>query len=1107
MRKCSGKNFKNNKLIAVMVFIIGIVLLLGACAKVEPVINITTGEGRLYAGATVPLSAEVYNLSIEGDVEFVISQDQNVAEIDQDGNLIISETAPTGATFEVTVTVSGYSETKAFIVGKTPVESIELEEIPSLNAGDTIELQSTVLPVKARENEVTYEIISGKDKAEISGNSLHILDNAKNTDDIRIVAVSDGVSSEEVAITILTIPVESILMTEFTIYAGETFELECDIAPANCTEKNRVAYLISGGSDIAQINGSNLIVSESATVGNTINVFAKIDGTESNSVTLTVAKKDVEEVYLRAKYYEDLDVMVGETRELEVEIAPINSTVKNYSITIISGSENIEFDTDNRTFEVTEGEIGSEIKFKAISDGEESAILTFTIIKTPVESVSITTVGETVAVSPGETRTLSCEVLPTNATYSQASIEIEQGAEFVTFEDSELIFSEAPEGMQVILIAYADGVASEPIIFTIVSVPVESITISTSDNTVGLEGGDVVIVNGIVEPVNATRKQLTYSIVSGNQYGEITANGVFTVNTDAMRGTVEIIATSADGINSNTILLDIYGTYYTYIPESWDELDNQPNIFNGKSALWLDLKTMPLNADGTTIIVSESVTNIVIEGGYLQSSGTCIENLKIYFLSKNNLNVTFINLGIITTERFGGTVIDFSTEATIALEISGENYIEAGSPYAPYIDGFTVDGVWSTESTNYIRMHGMDGYGGYDGGTAISAKNLTVTGSGNLNLVAGNGSSGTDGGDGGDTPAGVLEEVAGNGGRGGYGGNSGYAIFADKITINMTGSINALGGNGGTGGVGGAGGVGSSVTYNGSAGANGANGIAFSPIYAYTQYQKLNGTVDTTNGSVVENEEARADNYIDFAEKLEKHYKVDIHYGNDYYNPYEPTIFSWRNKYKMTKQNDIQQILRLLYGLEGAFTMFPANSFIELSIVNEDVNIYLVNTIKNSSGGVVYGLTNSANNIWFATFDTKLRDTFYSTYYNIMVHEMLHLFTFSMGSTSSNPMKSGLPSYNLGYSYTTNSTGVYNPQNGYGADNSAFLTAYSKTDFNEDISDNLSLICMLVYRPDFLNTGKALNLKAIYIANTYRSFYRSYAYYMPSSWERMFWEY
>ncbi len=1093
-----------------ILLIIGVFAAFAACAPAEPVINIVLGEGgAIYAGATVPLSAEIFNLSVEDEITFEIRQEHAIASIDDNGNLVIASDAATGAVFEIYVTVSGYVAQAKFTVGKTPVESIELAPVSPLNAGDSCLLDAVIYPIRAREHELCYELVAGEGCATVLDGVLTISTCAKYSDDIRIVAKAGGKQSAEITIEILTVPAEGITFEGMTVYADESFPLTAEVFPLDTTDTD-IEYTILSGGAIAHIDNGQLIVDISAEVGASIKISASA-GVVSTTAEFVVDKKKAEEVFLRAKYYENYEVMLFETRELEVEIAPFNATVTEYEIVAVRGEALIDYDADTRTFTVTCGNVGDEIAFKASSDGIESEELVFVIVKTPVLEVILSADGESIAVAPEECRTIIAEVLPITATYPNVRIEIECDVEdCYSYSDGVLTFYNAPTGTKVILTAHADGVDSAPLIFTITPVPVSSVTISTTDSISDLKGGDVVRFDAEVLPLNATQKQLVYNIVSGSAYASITDNGVLTVSPNAVRGAVTIKATSEDGVESNIFTVEIFGTYYEYNPTSWAELDNVPNKFNGEAyrALWLNLKSLPLDAQGATIVISSDVQNLIIEGGYSGTMASCVHNLKFYFLTTQSVYVTFLNLGIIASERFGGTVIDFGTEAEITLEIASDSYIEAGSPYAPYVNGFTVDGEWSELSTNYIRKHGMDGYGGYDGGTAISARSLRITGTADLTVKAGSGSSGTSGGAGANTPQDAIDEKAGDGGRGGYGGNSGYAIFANILTIESMGTIFAYGGDGGTGGAGGAGGIGISAANNGAVGASGAAGSAFAPLYAYTDYRLISGTVNSIYiGRAVAQTKTRSDSYTDFASKLEKQYKVDIHYGIDFYNPYAPTFFSWKDKYRMTQQNSAAEILRLLYGLEGAFTMFPQNSFIELSIVNALVNVYLVNTITNSSGGTVYGLTSNANNMWFATFDTRLRDTFYSTYYNIMVHEMLHLFTFSMGSTSSNPMKSGLPAFNLGYPYNSgNSNGVYNPVYGNSGENSAFLTRYSKTDFNEDISDNMSLVAMLVYRADFLDDYNPIHLKAKYIANTYRNFYKSFAYYMPTSWERFIFE-
>ena len=106
-----------------------------------------------------------------------------------------------------------------------------------------------------------------------------------------------------------------------------------------------------------------------------------------------------------------------------------------------------------------------------------------------------------------------------------------------------------------------------------------------------------------------------------------------------------------------------------------------------------------------------------------------------------------------------------------------------------------------------------------------------------------------------------------------------------------------------------------------------------------------------------------------------------------------------------------------------------------------------------------------------------------------MLHELLHVLTFNLPSDVVSELKSGIKSYNLGLSYVSNSSGVYNPKGGNNGTNSAFLTLYSKNDYREDISDNLSLMAMLVGPRDFTAADAPLAKKATYITGVLDAYY------------------
>ena len=514
---------------------------------------------------------------------------------------------------------------------------------------------------------------------------------------------------------------------------------------------------------------------------------------------------------------------------------------------------------------------------------------------------------------------------------------------------------------------------------------------------------------------------------------------------------------------------------------------------------------MPQNANHATVIISDRVDSLIIEGFYDGKESSLFYNLSFFFLTSDSISVTFMDLGIKTISPFGGTVIDFGTKSRVELYLEGSNFIEAGSPNAPYMGRLLVNGSWDDDSdTNYIRKHGQDGVGGENGGIAILAYDLTLSGGGSISLIGGNGASGTSGKNGASAPAGTVALQGGRGGNGGFGGDSGFAIYAYNLHIDISGELDVFSGNAGSGGEGGKGGASTLATVSGQTssiagtdGAGGKDGLVNEPLFAVNSYSAT-GLINKRMGVVAYSTQVfdlDETNYLQQIEMLEAYYKIDVHTGNDIKSV---------NNYYITPQNSVGETVLLVHGLYTALGKFPKNAYIQAEMNKEkEINVYLVDKISHGASNV-YGLTSISNVMWFATFTTRLRETFYSNYYNIMVHEIFHVFTFGLSSsTDNNPLKANLGEYNGGYGYTTNNKGVYNVLTEnviYHAGNSAFLTTYSKSNFNEDVSDNLSLIVMLSDKRDFLEKGTMIYNKVMYISEAYQRKYSALA-----TWQRLSW--
>lgn len=1047
-------------------------------------------EGEAYRGSTLLVSAVTKGLDNPQGVVFSIKEGYDWAFFSE-GKLVLTQKAQPNATLTVVAQAEGISQEYIVAVKHTPVTSVEPSIPSTVEGGNEYELSATISPSYATDVIPTYSIIEGGNIASIEGDRLIISANANKTDVLVIRTIAgDVVVDTNVAISTIQPESLEIIASSTQLRRGEVASVYCRVTPSDCTLGS--AQLVVEKSDWYTYSNGQIAISQNAPEGK-ITIKASL-----GSITTTIDIDIVKTAVTKLDFYSDKNnfgISYGDRIKLFAEVFPENATYSNVKLSIVKGNEYVELDTNNYTLTVTSKEVDKEIIVKAVADGVESTLV-FYLQEVGVERVLVECNGS-VSVKVGDQRELRVTIIPEYATINNYDLTVIEGEEFVSLSNNVISFNAIGENITSVVVKASIGQISDTIEFSIVPIPVDSIEIASSNVKEELEGGDEITFTSTVLPANASYPELTYYIEGGDMLATVVGNKLI-INEDSAGGTVYVYAKTRDGIKSNTLSFYVVGNILSKKPTNWSEVDNNPTLFDGIQRLRLNLSELPENAGCTTIIISDDVEYLELWGAYNGNRGE-FNDLSIYFLTTDSIEVKLNSFGIIQSDGYTGYIIDFGTQARVKLEINGNNLIDAGDAYCIDTSGYMVDGyvgyqtsVTGEESelpTNYITKNGMDGFGGRRGGIAINAYALEIVGNGFLTVKAGSGSNGSDGTNGAD-----HSNVAGNGGNGGYGGDSGLALLAYELVVNTNNIIKFIGGNAGIGGTAGLGGKG---LTNGAKGVDGSNGIVYAPIYTYSTLIDGSKTAYTEMGKVSSNSVIKSYSTVkSFANSLESYYKVNIHYGSELDNPH--------SQYSMTNQSNATVLMKMMYALDYTLAVFPKNIYLELADIKEKaVDIYLADSItKKSSGGFIYGLTSTKNNVWFSTFDTKLRETFYSTYLNIFIHEFFHLLTFGMGNTSSNPLKTSLPKYNLGYSYRTSSDGVYNPEMGRSAQDSPFLTAYSKSDFNEDISDNMSLVCMQVIKKDFLASNAPVAKKVLHISEVYEGVYYNLANYTPVVWKR-----
>lgn len=239
------------------------------------------------------------------------------------------------------------------------------------------------------------------------------------------------------------------------------------------------------------------------------------------------------------------------------------------------------------------------------------------------------------------------------------------------------------------------------------------------------------------------------------------------------------------------------------------------------------------------------IEKVVFKGSYYKKDNlgrtikTKFSNFAIKFDAGWDTDILLEFDGFAYTAPAGYAALDFSATASenITAKITGAVYIQGGDGALEGANGCTgilaEDNNITLTGTGSLEVYGGNGVNattaggnGFDGGKAIVVGNVTVDINGELTVTGGSGGAGGNGNNG--APGSGNDAPGSNGGNGGNGGNGASAIECVSITVSESSAVSLIAGKGGNGGDGGRGGDGSDDDAPASArkgkGGNGGNG-------------------------------------------------------------------------------------------------------------------------------------------------------------------------------------------------------------------------------------------------------------------------------------------
>lgn len=301
------------------------------------------------------------------------------------------------------------------------------------------------------------------------------------------------------------------------VYANETVTLTTSVE-ASKEGEYEVVYEITSGNDLATVNEEGILtVLETAGNGGTIKVVSKYEEVASNEITITIGVKVNTIVASTSKN----TLNSGSAVSLSAEVTPSNATNPEVKWEFVEGSE---YGIISGNVLLVNENVGIDkiIKVKAVADGVDSNVLTFTINPFVLEMQLVLTSSKVKAYA-GENVTFTTEVKANTDKYDAVKYEITEGSTLATIDaDGKLtVNSDANNGGTIKVVSKIGDVISNEVVITL---GVRVTSVIASCDTLDVLEGSAVTLSSTVLPENADNKTVVWSIVDGKEYADIVGN-------------------------------------------------------------------------------------------------------------------------------------------------------------------------------------------------------------------------------------------------------------------------------------------------------------------------------------------------------------------------------------------------------------------------------------------------------------------------------------------------------------------------------------------------------------------------------------------------------
>ena len=530
-----------------------------------------------------------------------------------------------------------YAEGTDFVPVAVESVSLNKEEI-HIEKGETETLNVTVLPVTATNKNVVWSssdeevatVVNGVVNAKKAGTAEITV----KTADGNFTAVCQVIVTEmlttteepttEAVVTTQEVTTEVVTTREPVTEAATTREVTTEVATTRepvteaATTREVTTEVATTREPVTEAATTREVTTEVATTREPVTEAATTR--EVTTEVATTREPVTEEVTTEAATTEtkvaietiivdvaSLDLKIGESYQLNAIISPQNASYE--SLLWISNDKNVvNVDTTGKITALNEGV--AVITVTAVGDGKQ-ALCIVNVTKDEAEQdiaiESITVVPEELALTVGETETLTATVKPENATNKTISWSSSNKDVAVVDSNGKVIAVSA--GMAVVKAVSADGKVTGECQVTVTKIPEQTVEITGIHlNTESFEmsvGNDAVL-TATVEPADAENKTVLWSTSNASvatvEEGKVTAVGA---------GTAIITATTSDGKFKAECTIDVREKTSEVVAVTDIAVTPAEVTLKEAEKKQLTAKIIPSDATEQTVTWTSSNSNIV----------------------------------------------------------------------------------------------------------------------------------------------------------------------------------------------------------------------------------------------------------------------------------------------------------------------------------------------------------------------------------------------------------------------------------------------------------------------------------------------------------------